>query len=617
MSLATCTLTIDGRPITSDPSQVGIAPAALDSARVTWGRADAITQPTAATATVELLLPYDDAAALTSITVGHTLALDATVHTPSGSRTIVPSTMGLPTDGTYTGTQLSPTMGALNAPVVYFPPADLTVDDPAAWDAIPQAHIGEHWTVSITVSHIPVGCTVHLAPVYYRTPSGSKALGPWLTAFAAEDQSGSHRLTAAVTVTLPAAWGSAWIGLAVQVRGWDTWRRARGGTDPTWTDYDTTWGDIRYVNIGAPAALAPARIEHVPASVFSGRISDTALSWDSTTNLPLLKVTASDLRATLANRRLGAEPWPVQTMERRVQAILDDVNRSGATTDLAAIIDPTPAARLLAPLDVDSQSADDLLTSAATSAGAILWCTTHRLTGPYLRLEDPADRMVLNRLILPADETAPATTSVITTRDTIPASVLLRDDVTLTQSPDHVSSVVRVRWAEQGIDDEGKPTTTDRTVETTDASALTSIGYRSTSVSTNLVRLADAEALADMYAALTSPGGWVLSSLTWDTSVNPGAADPSSLADLLDATRRMGLPITITDLAQWVPGSPTLTAYVDGGTLTYKAGRWVIDLTLTRTDAIGRSITWGQSPPALTWTRTTALTWREVATITI
>ena len=225
--------------------------------------------------------------------------------------------------------------------------------------------------------------------------------------------------------------------------------------------------------------------------------------------------------------------------------------------------------------------------------------------------------MVLNRLILPADETAPATTSVITTRDTIPASVLLRDDVTLTQSPDHVSSVVRVRWAEQGIDDEGKPTTTDRTVETTDASALTSIGYRSTSVSTNLVRLADAEALADMYAALTSPGGWVLSSLTWDTSVNPGAADPSSLADLLDATRRMGLPITITDLAQWVPGSPTLTAYVDGGTLTYKAGRWVIDLTLTRTDAIGRSITWGQSPPALTWTRTTALTWREVATITI
>ena len=83
------------------------------------------------------------------------------------------------------------------------------------------------------------------------------------------------------------------------------------------------------------------------------------------------------------------------------------------------------------------------------------------------------------------------------------------------------------------------------------------------------------------------------------------------------ATRRMGAPIRLTDLPPWIPGAPTRTAYLDGGSLELTATnpRWVISMNLTTATTEGAGLTWAETPTALTWQRTGAITWAHTASI--
>ena len=85
---------------------------------------------------------------------------------------------------------------------------------------------------------------------------------------------------------------------------------------------------------------------------------------------------------------------------------------------------------------------------------------------------------------------------------------------------------------------------------------------------------------------------------------------------MLDATRRMGLPIRLTELPRWMAVPSSLTAYLDGGTYTFKNGRWILQLGLTRSETTGQGLTWQQLPAPLKWNQSHPLTWALTSSLT-
>ena len=85
----------------------------------------------------------------------------------------------------------------------------------------------------------------------------------------------------------------------------------------------------------------------------------------------------------------------------------------------------------------------------------------------------------------------------------------------------------------------------------------------------------------------------------------------------LDASTRIGLPIVITGCANWIPGSPNIPVYLDGGTITREHGHWVHDLTLTRASTASHSTTWKEMPPHARWTQFPNITWADIGSTSI
>gem|GEM_PF-6727879 len=88
-----------------------------------------------------------------------------------------------------------------------------------------------------------------------------------------------------------------------------------------------------------------------------------------------------------------------------------------------------------------------------------------------------------------------------------------------------------------------------------------------------------------------------------------------SHAALLDATRRLGLMLSLTDLPDWYPAR-AITTFIDGGRYTYEKQRWSLELNATTTAATGRGLTWNQLPPGLTWNHTQPLSWAHTSSLT-
>jgi hypothetical protein len=604
--LATCTLAVAGQRVADTSAAVGTAPAALAGLRVTWGRSDALSQPQAATCTARLLLPRAPGPLLDMLTIGRPLRVSASV-TVWGSA--APTSLDL-THTTTHAARATRTAGAVTitptspaAAIALLPPAEPT-SAVGAWDTLPTIAPAQTWvlTAQITTPVAPVTVTLH--PAIWRTPTAAPVLGPALATTTAGQS----------TTTLTGSWHTStahagcWVGLALRV--WPagpTWAQT---TDP-WTARTHTWADAGDLSIRSATITPPAALPPLTATVFDGQITDTSLQWDQNLTAPVLTLTATDLLARLAHVRVGADPWPEHTVTQRVAAILD-----AAGQDTPVIIDPAPGARHLAPIDIDAQTVTELLTAAATSAGAVLWATTHATTGPYLRLEDTARRHALSRLSLPA--TGPATVAPTTSDGYRLSAHHLTRSVSVTRNVAQAITSTRLTWTEPGVSEDGKqPTLTNRTITVADPDAQKTAGLREVSVSTNLSRAIDAYAVASRTARLTAAGGWALDSLTWDTHVNPDRCDPHTLAAVLDATRRMGAPIRLTDLPPWIPGAPTRTAYLDGGSLELTATkpRWVISMNLTTATTEGAGLTWAETPTALTWQRTGAITWAHTASI--
>ena len=95
------------------------------------------------------------------------------------------------------------------------------------------------------------------------------------------------------------------------------------------------------------------------------------------------------------------------------------------------------------------------------------------------------------------------------------------------------------------MNEKGERTLTERTIVIKDEDAIARIGYREISITTDLVDRKDAEAAASAFYRSHLPGSYTLPSLTLDTSIRSSRIDRKTLAAMLDATRRMGLPIRL------------------------------------------------------------------------
>lgn len=372
----------------------------------------------------------------------------------------------------------------------------------------------------------------------------------------------------------------------------------------TWNDYAVTV-DVDNMRLYPPAVTTRQVL------VWSGRVSDMNASPlpDMTGNQ--VRVLAVDSFADLANRYVGDEPWPIETMTQRFTRILT----LAAPASISAVVDAKPGAMQIIGRDVDNQSAGGLLTELATSTDGVLWFACHTGRGGYLWVEDTALRTNLEHLesvdgiwvILPGGSVnAPDAIS-------LSACDVLADPVEWSQSAEEIATRVDVTWQEPTL-----PDPTERTFSLVDPTLEASYGVHRYGLSTQLTQLADATTVADRVMERARNIDWRMSGLVWDTylPISTDTAIVNAAMDLLDGTHRLGIPIAVSELPEWSPAGTDVGVYCEGGTWEFRGGRWVFSMNVTPADAQGAEIVWGDAPPLMTWGTTDPLMiWSDLETV--
>jgi hypothetical protein len=616
-----CEVLLDGQRLQDgSPGDDLSAPVGLSGLNVSWGRATNLDQPDPSTCTLQILDRPGGASFLGLVHTGTHVTVNATgivypdpttsTFLDPGFETTAPAaataaTAAASTRRAHTGARslqvlpLDPARGwsVILPPAAFEPPSG---GDPAAWDAIPTTTRGQTWSVGLSV-FAPPAAAVQVRPVVFTSPT----LGSAQVIDTPVAATGAGAWQGLLGTFVPGVDG-AWVGVQVSVYPtgprWDqvapalTW----AGLDPVWT-----WRDYAATYVDDVQVLAPATGTARTVRVFDGRVTNLSDAWDSGAKGPVVEVTAVDFTADLDNRDVGDEPWAVETMAARFGRIL-----TLAGLPVTSVIDDTVAGLLVSWQDVDAQPAAALLRDLAASVDATMWSAVHPTTGAYLRVEDASTRAPLFTLLEGTD----GIVRIVTAGGRVlSACEVLREPVSWVQSVSDVSTRAVVSWQEQTLDDEGQPAPTERTVTVVDVDAEVELGTRRISLSTLLQSSGDAAAVADRLLARTSSSDWRARSFTVDDVLLAGTeANKGLLLDLLDGTSRIGLPIRVVDLPAWAP-VPDLAVYVEGASLDFEAGRWIVAATLSRAAGQGRSVTWADLDPTWTWSDfDPGITWADL-----
>lgn len=603
----TCQVSVDGRPLADTGADLAASmPTVLTGLKVDWGRASVVDQPGPASATFTVADIGGDADFLGRLHVGAPIAVTATGALPTDG-----DPFDVAVDGDFTHTHTHGRVAVLAGPAT--PTIDagtLTLDSPAgpaslaippgpwsgvvdAWDPIPAASPGQTWTVTLRITTGP-GVTATLAPALYRT--GDRPGRPPTPLGGSVTVPGNATTVASATTTIADGTPYGWVGAALTMTptSWLDW-------SGPWTSAEPSWAALGRLTVADLTVLAPPTAVRTVA-VFSGRITD--LTAKAARPGITVAVAALDHTADLANDYIGDQPWPAQTITTRAARILDLAGRP-----VIADIDPRPGAMNVSGRDVDNAAAAGLLTELATSADAVLWAAEHPTRGSYLWMEDTSQRAALGVLALDTDvglvvitgNTRPAAGIVLSACD------LLADQVTWGSDVADVITRVDATWAEQTLDEDGKLSPTERHVlvvdEAAEDPARGNLGVRRAGYTTALISEADAADVAGRVLYRSAGARWHATGLTWDTATGSALSDTdrATALDLLDGTRRIGLPAVVTDLPRWSPGGDALGIYVEGGTYTYTGGRWILAVDASPAGATGYSATWEDLDPAWTW----------------
>lgn len=479
--------------------------------------------------------------------------------------------------------------------------------DPAAWDNVPRTALGQTWTINVGAAVVPTGMALGVGVVLLDSPADTVAkhvaagqvswtTWPTGTAYTRKYQPTVAGKWVAVVVAVNAAWT------------WDA--TAFGAAGLTWDTAPGTWDEAARFTVDDVTAWVPAAGAVRTVLVFSGRITDAVAVWDQNIGACVTTVTAADMSADLANRDVGATPWPVHTLAARVAAILTAAGVAGTTTTR---IDPTIAGTLLTRMDVDRQSAYPMLADVATSVDGVLWPAGHVVTGPYLWFESLTSRRPVLALSMSGGVAVvvPDTSGMGVV---VSACSLDLDPVTWAQTNADIATRAVVTWQDQTT----TPDTTERTTQLVlaDMEAQSNrFGVRRVSVQTQLTTAAAANAVADaVLTRLSRSGSWRVGGLRYTVPVLVGTDEVSTVLDLLDGTRRIGAPILITDLPAWSPApADELAGYVEGGTYRFDDGAWVLELAVSNGDGIGAGARWDDMTAAYTWDSMGQLSWNDLA----
>lgn len=622
-----CTLWVDGVKVADgSPDDRPAAVAALSGLQVTFGRDTTLDQPQPSSCTFQILDEPGGDRFVDLLQTGRAVEVRAagTIYVDPDTSTITDPTFDTTPVG-QTPPNVTSTTGVATVALLDGDPA-LRVDPrdasqlqqvtvapaafsavPADWDTIPKLVAGQEWGVSVDVRAF-AGAEVTLQPVGYPDPTGQGAItvGPPTRVVAT---GGLDTITARVSTAVVS---DVWIGVRVTVYpsgpAWDAapviaWDAATG----TWNDAAAFYLDN--VQVTAPAGGVTREV-----LVFSGRVTDIQASWDAGKGGAVADVTAADFTADMDNVRIGDEPWTAEPMGDRFDRI---ITLSGL--GIPAVIDDALRLPVVSWQDVDSQPVTGLLQDLAQSVDGVMWSAVHSTTGPYIYVEDPASRPALYTLAVDPDSGLVVIVAATDVPDGLALSAcdVLRDPVQWVQNVSDVSTRVNVGWLEQGVDDDGQPTTTDRSVVLIDADLEVNHGQRSVSVSTLLTTEADAGRIADAILERASVTGWRIGGATVDDyameSTGPDAVN--LMLQLLDGTIRNGLPVTLTDLPPWSPVGEAVPGYVEGGSYTFADGYWTLAVTLSRATTKGVSVAWAELPndPAWAWANfDPEITWADL-----
>lgn len=615
-----CTVYVDGARVADGaPTDPATAPTVLTDLAVAWGRPDTMTQPAPDTCTFSV---YDPAGVGFGSTfrVGHRVDIEAhgdtypdpSIETLTNPGFETPAVTWVPAGGTATRTTtrartgtsslaLRPNTPGVPASVMLAPaPFEAPGTNPDAWDAIPATAVGQTWTASVSL-WLPVGASATVRAALFTGPYAT-AGAPAGTARTVDGTGTWQTITAQHTVQLEGAWVGLWVQLNPTGPTWDA-------QDPqlTWDGLDPllTWDDLGTLYLDDASVAAPAAGSTRGVLVFSGRISDLHTTWDGA---PTLEVAAVGFSADLDNVLIGDDPWPVESVDARTHRIL-----TLAALPISIDIDTSIDQTLLTWRDVDAQGAAGLLQEIAVSVDGVLWPAVHQSIGAYLRLEDPALRVALLELAL-VDGVIVIVQGDPGTGFDLSACMVLRDPVTWVQDVADLVTRAQVGWLLQGVDDKGKPTTTQVNEVLIDVALEAQHGVRAVSLSTQLQAAPDAADVAQRILSRSSPDGWRADGLTVDDDdVDPGPAGVALVLDLLDGTSRIGAPLVLGDLPFWSPAGADAAVYLEGGTYTFTGGRWVLALTVSAGAGLGGSAAWDELDPAWTWDQwDPALTWNDL-----
>lgn len=480
---------------------------------------------------------------------------------------------------------------------VAFAPAPFTPADANGWTDVPTLQPNQEWTLSAWV-RVPIGGYCPIGYSTWRDPRAASGLavsfagGEALTGLGPNDW---QQLTITVNtndITLES--GPTWIGPAIGY--WDRvpWSNGAG----TWAAQLGTWADWYTTIVDDIAIMAPPSASRRVA-VFSGRITDVVLTGDS--NAVDVAITAIDTYADMANDAVGDIPWPIDLVVPRVTRI-----QNLSATDFIADIDTSLNHYHLTQEDIDAQTVADLLGQVAQSIDAVLWSAFDPLRGFYIWFEDPALRQSLavfalvDGVVVISGNVRPARGINLTACD------LLADGVQWEQNVADILTRISLTWLDQTVlDDEGLPSPTETYIILSDNAGIASYGIRSLSVSTDLTTAADGTAVANRLLNRSRVLGWHMTGLMWDNDIPETIewtpADTSNALDCLDGTRRVGLPIHLSDLPDWSPVGDDAGVYLEGGSYVFSGGRWQMAMNVSPSGVTGRSAAWHDLDATWKW----------------
>jgi hypothetical protein len=374
-----------------------------------------------------------------------------------------------------------------------------------------------------------------------------------------------------------------------------TWGRQNTVDQPppatcTFSILDPTGGYTRFdstIHLGSTVVVWSAVADGTRHIVFGGRVTDLTASFDDGLDGAVLAVVAVDMLADLANRFVGAEPWPAEELWKRARRILDAV-LPGMVLNVPA----TPAALVVSKQDVDRQAAGVLLADLAVTGNAVLWVPVDPTGKPFVYYEDPGERASLTTFERDPNTGLWAPTTGGSTGLPVSACLLLRDPVDWHRTVTDLITRATVRWLEQTADG-----TTERSVTSVDTASESLYGARGLSVGTALTTSVDANARAGAVLAAHQPSdSWRVAGLEWDM-LDAGPAEWALASALLDNQTRLGLAINLQDLPWWAPTEQRMAVYIEGGTYEFTDDRWVLSLDATPPTGVGATITFADIQP--------------------